>query len=172
MRSLRRVLAIILRLIVVLLAEKLAPEPVLFLLLILTLIVGLVLRLGWLRQRSLVDRRRRRQYDALRRRWIHRPLPQTKNLLEHIPLVAHGVIAGVRGLCSVEKCRRVVLWTGIIGQQIGGVVEAYLNHTRRRNKVFSIRIFRQLHRVLHEVCKDGSGGVRALDLQVGGVVVD
>src|SRR5580700_7416945 len=128
MRSLGRILSV-LRLVVVLLAEKLAPEPVLFLLLILILIVGLVLRLGWLRRRSLIRLRQNRLAHHLLLRWrrIYRPLPETKYLLEHVPLVAHGVIAGIRGLGSIEEGGRIVVRTGVVSQQIRGRVETHLN---------------------------------------------
>jgi len=87
------------------------------------------------------------------------------------------LVAGIGGLGSLEEGGGVVLRAGGVGEKVGGVVEADLDDTGRGDKIFRVGIFRQLHRVFHEVGKDGTGGAgpfrvgTELGLDVGVIVV-
>ena len=140
-------------------------KPGFFFFFVLVLIGGLVLRLGWLRGRGFGRRWLLRDTGGVRRRLGYGALAEAEDLLEEIALVAHRVVAGVGGLRAIEEGGGVVVGAGGVGEQVGGVVELDLDDAGGRHKVLSIGVLRQLHRVLHEVGPDGTGGARALGIE-------
>lgn len=138
--SLLRVVLVLL--LIIFLAEELGPEAVLLLFLVLILVGGLVLSLGWLHGyglRLLLLRRGGLLRDARRLRPLGSgALSESEDLLEDVALIAYGVITGVGGLGTVQEGGGVVLGASSVGEQIGGAVELHLNNPGRGDKIFGI----------------------------------
>src|SRR5690242_12383571 len=171
--ALLRVLLVLLLLLIVILlasAEQAAEEAAFF---GFGLLLGLVV-LSVLRARLTgLLRLARGQHSGLRagRQLLLLAAAEPEELLEEVSLVLIGMGAGIPRSRAVEKSRVVVVGAGLIGEEIGVLVELDQIDALRDGEVARIGVLRKLNGAFHELRPDGGGELGAFGLDVGVVVI-
>src|ERR1035437_6335859 len=97
-------------------------------------------------------------------------LAEAKDFLQQVAVLGGGV-AGFRGRGASQECSIEALWAGGVAEQEAGLVDAHDGHALWRDELVGVGVLRQLDSSDDGLCPEGRGGVGALDLHVGVVVV-